>query len=138
MKGKSSCKLNWYGEDVKKAIDGTIEQKLDILGPVLVEKVRDKISQRGTGREYKIFGKIHIASAPGQPPVIMTGDLHGSIGHEVQKALFLINLLIGSWSDHAVAMEFGKDATEARPWLGVTLKENTAMIEKFLQTGWFV
>jgi len=138
MKGKSGCKLNWYGEEVKRAIDGTIEQKLDILGPVLVEKVRDKISQRGTGREYKIFGKIHVASAPGQPPVIMTGDLHGSIGHEVTKALFLINLLIGSWSDHAVAMEFGKDNVAARPWLGVTLKENTAMIEKFLQTGWFV
>lgn len=137
MKENSSARLEWYGEDVKRAIEGTIEQKLDILGPVLVDKIRTVLSQKGTGRVYKIGKKIHVASAPGKPPVIMTGDLHGSIGHAVTKALLIINLILGSWSDHAVAMEFGKDATEARPWLGVTLEENTAMIEKFLQTGWF-
>lgn len=138
MKGKSSAKLEWYGEEVKRVIDGTIRQKLDILGPVLVEKVRTVLSQKGTGRVYKTGGTVHVASAPGRPPVIWHGDLHGSIGHEVTKALFIINLIIGSWSDHAVAMEFGTKNVEARPWLGVTLKENTAMIDKFLQTGWFV
>jgi hypothetical protein len=35
-------------------------------------------------------------------------------------------------------MEFGMKNVAARPWLGVTLKNNVAMIEKYLQTGWFV
>jgi len=138
MKEKSGAKLDWYGEDVKKAINGTIEEKLDILGPALVEKIRTVLSQKGTGRIYKIGTKIHQASEPGRPPVIMYGDLHGSIGHEIRKALLITNLIIGSWSDHAVAMEFGKKNVAARPWLGVTLKANEKFIENFLQTGWFL
>lgn len=138
MNEKSGAKLDWYGEDVKKAIDGTLEEKLDILGEALKDKIQAVLSQKGTGRIYKIGTKIHQASEPGRPPVIMYGDLHGSIGHEIRKALLITNLIMGSWSDHAVAMEFGKDNVKARPWLGVTLRENQEFIEKFLQTGWFV
>jgi hypothetical protein len=71
MKEKAEAKLEWYGENVKKAIDGTLQEKLDILGPVLVDKIRTVLSQKGTGRIYKIGTKVHQASEPGRPPVIM-------------------------------------------------------------------
>lgn len=137
MNEKLGAKLDWYGENVKKAINGTLEEKLDILGEALTNKIRTVLSQKGTGRIYKIGTKIHQASAPGRPPAIMYGDLHGSIGHDVEKKSLVTNLIVGSWSDHAIPMEFGTKNVAPRPWLGVTLRENQNFIEKFLQTGWF-
>lgn len=43
------------------------------------------ITSRPSGRLYRRFGKIHIASAPGEPPAIDTGRLVNSL------SLFKVN-----------------------------------------------
>lgn len=57
-------------------------------GAHLEKALKRKLSQSGSGREYKTGRKgkryaIHRASAPGQPPAVDTGRLRSSITHNV-------------------------------------------------------
>ena len=57
-------------------------------GAHLEGKLKRKLSEPGTGREYRTGKKgsryrFHRASAPGQPPAIDTGRSRGSITHNI-------------------------------------------------------
>lgn len=43
--------------------------------------IKKKLTGRRTGRVYIIDGRRHVASAPGEPPATLYGDLRKSITH---------------------------------------------------------
>ncbi|MBA7583422.1 hypothetical protein ES708_25365 [subsurface metagenome] len=137
MNGKSEFKFEWKGDEVEGVMNRISHTRLDDLGHLLVREIREAISQLGTGRAYKRKGKVHVASAPGKPPVIWYGGLHGSIFfmEAVSGPIFFMhvgtNLEYGKW------LEFGTENMAARPWLGVTLEKSRGMIKKFLEEEWF-
>ncbi len=140
MKGKSEAKLTWKGKDVSDAINRVSNGRLNDLGHLLVREIREVISQAGTGKVYKRKGKIHVASAPGKPPVIWYGGLHGSIFFIVTEAGPVFLMHVGTGGDigeYGKCLEFGTENMAARPWLGVTLEQSRAMIKKFLEEEWF-
>jgi len=140
LKGKSEAKLIWKGKDVSNAINRVSNDRLNDLGHLLVREIREVISQKGTGRVYKRKGKIHVASAPGKPPVIWYGGLHGSIFFIVTEAGPVFLMHVGTGGDigeYGKCLEFGTEKMAARPWLGVTLERSRAMIKKFLEEEWF-
>jgi len=137
---KSEFKFEWKGKDVSDAINRVSNSRLDDLGHLLVREIRETISQKGTGRAYKRKGKVHVASAPGKPPVIWYGGLHGSIFFIVTEAgpVFLMHVGTGGEiGEYGKCLEFGTENMAARPWLGVTLEQSRAMIKKFLEEEWF-
>ncbi|MBA7564893.1 hypothetical protein ES708_06562 [subsurface metagenome] len=140
LNGKSEAKLIWKGKDVSDAINRISNDRLNDLGHLLVREIREVISQKGTGRAYKRKGKVHVASAPGKPPVIWYGGLHGSIFFIVTEAgpVFLMHVGTGGEiGEYGKCLEFGTEKMAARPWLGVTLEQSRAMIKKFLEEEWF-
>ncbi len=122
------------------AINRVSNDRLNDLGHLLVREIREVISQKGTGRVYKRKGKIHVASAPGKPPVIWYGGLHGSIFFIVTESGNVFFMHVGTGGEigeYGKCLEFGTENMAARPWLGVTLEQSRAMIKKFLEEEWF-
>jgi len=140
LNGKHDFKLVWKGKEVSDALNRVSNDRLNDLGDLLKRKIQDTISQAGTGRVYKRRGKVHVASAPGKPPVIWWGGLHGSIFYIVAEAGQVFLMHIGTGGDigeYGKCLEFGTKNMAARPWLGVTLEQSRAMIKKFLEEEWF-
>ena len=138
MRGKSEAKLIWKGKDVSDAINRVSNDRLNDLGHLLVREIREVISQKGTGKVYKRRGRVHVASAPGRPPVIWYGGLHGSIFFIVTEAGPVFLMHVGTNLEYGKQLEFGtREHVAARPWLGVTLERARKMIKKFLEEEWF-
>lgn len=80
------------------------EAPLRFAGLALVREVVLTLSRPGTGRLYpRGGGKVHRASAPGEPPAADTGELRGSIGMEIAGTV----LRVGSGLAKAEGLEFG-------------------------------
>ena len=138
--GKSDFRLEWYGEKISKEINRVSNDRLNNLGHLLVREIRETISKQGTGRVYKRKGRIHVASAPGKPPVIWYGGLHGSIFFIVTEVGQVFLMHVGTGGDigeYGKCLEFGTEKMAARPWLGITLENSREMIKKFLEKEWF-
>ena len=138
---KHEFKLTWKGKEISDAINRVSNARLDDLGHLLVKEIRKTISQKGTGKKYvSPTGRVHVASAPGKPPVIWHGGLHGSIFFIVTETgnVFLMHVGTGGKiGEYGKCLEFGTENMAARPWLGVTLEQSRPMIKKFLEEEWF-
>ena len=91
---------------------------LDVAPEIEREVVRLIKSPPKTGRLYSFGGRIHQASAPGEAPADLTGQLAESVGSEVTSPT---QLVIGDdvSAPHGRWMEFGTDdgRIAARPHL---------------------
>src|SRR5690554_2285919 len=47
-------------------------------------EVKKTLTGARSGRSYRVSkkGAVHIASAPGEPPAVLFGNLRNSVGHE--------------------------------------------------------
>jgi len=141
LKGKNEFKLTWKGKEVSDALNRVSNDRLNELGDLLKREIQETISQAGTGKKYVTSrGRVHIASAPGKPPVIWHSGLHGSIFFIVTEAgpVFLMHVGTGGKiGEYGKCLEFGTKNMAARPWLGVTLENSRPIIKKFLEEEWF-
>jgi len=131
-------------------VDTASRDALWAAGAYLEGALKQKLSQAGTGREYKTGFKgerhaTHRASVAGQPPAPDTGRLRASITHTVNKAIStpytfrtgsgVTNLpdpgggkgmakgLVGTNVEYGAYLEFGTSRMAARPWLYSTIAE---------------
>lgn len=88
-----------------REIAGNIEAEMKIL-----------MTGVKTGREYKRKGRIHIASAAGEPPAVDTSFLIGSIDVP-QASLTDTSATVVIAAEYAEALEFGTDRMAARPFV---------------------
>ena len=77
---------------------------LDVAPEIEKEVIRRIKSPPKTGRYYLIGGRIHQASAPGESPADLTGELADSVGSEVSSPT---QLIIGDRAEHGRWMELG-------------------------------
>ncbi|GAI74745.1 unnamed protein product, partial [marine sediment metagenome] len=86
-------KFKWYGKEVNDAVAKRLIGAIKV-GCYLVEGDAKESMKPGSGKEYKRKGKIHTASAPGQPPA---GYIHISnpiiLNPEYLFLPFLVNCL---------------------------------------------
>ena len=72
---------------VQKAVDATSEDVMAVAGMILEADLKKKVSvpPPRSGNEYERQGgkKMHVASAPGEPPAVDTGRLRASISFDV-------------------------------------------------------
>lgn len=85
----------------------------------------------GHGRTYIIHNKIHRASAPGEPPAVLTGRLRSSIASDLKKN----SVKIGTNVEYAKWLEFGTSRMEARPFLRPALERNRREIPRIFKEG---
>lgn len=90
---------------LREAVDENVATAaVRLAGLELVRAAKLQLSKPGTGREYRRKGgKVHKASAPGQPPAVDTGALRNSIGMGVVGGV----VRVGSGLAKAPLLEFG-------------------------------
>ncbi len=83
---------------------------------VLVDLIKQILSQGGTGRIYKRRGGVHQASAPGEPPAPDTGNLRNAIGFQI-IAPGRVGIGVEAGASYWRFLEFGTRFIDPRPFL---------------------
>ena len=105
--------FKWYGKSVSDAVAKKLLDAIKV-SCYLVETDAKESMKPGTGREYKRKGKIHKASAPGEPPAVDTGRLRGSIS--------------SNWTGSGMAKGKVKSPAKAEDGVGQPTKELTGVV----------
>lgn len=110
-------KIKWFGQ---KVFTLATQANVDAMRKAALMVERDtkrSFSKIGSGRVYKKGKKIHIASAPGQPPAIDTGNLRASIQNKVGVRGLNVIGEVGSDMPYSLYLELGTRTMAKRPYL---------------------
>ncbi len=124
-------KLVWNEAKIRKKLEAELGRRLDAVGVIVTNHVREMISIEGAGvgkRGKLIFGAN--PSAPGSPPHKQTGRLAASMAWERNGLV----VRIGTNVVYARALEMGFTARglAPRPFLLRGLNESRERIERIL------
>ena len=148
--------VEWYGKEVKIEVDKGALGAIKSACIMVQRDVKQSMKHVGGGREYpRPGGKIHKASAPGEPPVIDYGRLVGSIsinwkdsGMEFGKVMGKAKTddgigqpdkdltgYIGTRVEYAKDLEMGNAERnlKPRPYLRPSLERNRSKIKDFFK-----
>lgn len=102
-------------KDMPNATDRGIRSSFYWSGKGLVKRANRMIlDPPKTGKVYRINGRNHRASAPGEAPANLTGTLRRSIDFEVRGSM---NMTFGANAPYAKYLEDGTEKMKARPYL---------------------
>ena len=98
--------LEGMGEDILQELKAKGDGLMMDAALVAVSTVKQTLTGARSGRTYKVSktGKLHVASAPGEPPAILNDALRGSVWFTDPK-----------WEGWEIGFEFG-------PGLGTSIK----------------
>ena len=108
------------------------------VSPMIVRDARRRITEPPkTGRLYFRNGSIHQASAPGESPANLTGDLRDSIYAETTSPYRLQLIADENYAPHAIWMEFGTEdgRIAPRPFIRPTGKAMAREVVQAIQRG---
>lgn len=97
--------LDGMGDEILRGLRGRAELAVDRGARHLVNAVKRTLTGRRTGRRYRVSrtGRMHQASAPGEPPAVLYGRLRNSITQTAPQ-----------WDGNAVSVEVGTNVVYAR------------------------
>ena len=149
--------VKWYGDKLVSKMEKLQVQALKACGALLEREI--KLSMKpGTGNEYVRGGKIHRASAPGQPPAVDTGRLRASITYnwsgsgrgrapiqnpsketksndgvgEPAASRHEVVVVVGTNVKYGRDLELGTTKIKPRPYLRPALENNRARLERII------
>ena len=138
--------IKWRGKQVFTRATEVNIIAMKKAGFVVERSVKHLLSKKGTGRTYKRGKKIHIASAPGQPPAVDTGILRASIFTDVSIKQDNVIGRVGPDVEHIAAgtsvgtdvnyglyLELGTRRMAARPFLRPGLAKSAAQIVRIFR-----
>lgn len=120
------------------ALDNIAGQRMTEACIHVQNKTKEKLSGKRTGRVYRVPGtnRTYTASAPGEPPAVMTGQLRTSIKYRIVGDMKVTGE-VGSELKKAVELEFGTERIKPRPFLRPTFQEELPKIKNILSRRWF-
>jgi HK97 gp10 family phage protein len=134
---------------VRRVIMDPIEKNLIAIGYQMENEIKMSFTT-GSGREYKRGGKIHVASAPGDPPAVDTGRLRASIstnwsgggerGEDQvgdpggERGGDVFKVVVGTNVKYAPFLEFGTSRMAARPFIRPIFEKYAANIIRYLSS----
>jgi hypothetical protein len=103
---------------------------------VLLNSFRKTVGGRGTGRTYRRGkrGRVHQASAPGQPPARDYGDYVNSFDFSVEETADEVRGHVGSrmWATRGIHLELGTSRMRPRPHVDQSINAARAGVEQAL------
>jgi len=113
---------NWHYNYVAMAgfrakMEKELEDRLEKAATYAETAVKMALSQPGGGHLYG----SHRSSAPGQPPTVWTGQLRGSITHQLVRTGHFLQAIVGTNVLYAILLEYGTSKMAPRPFLRVTI-----------------
>lgn len=113
--------FRWNGEELMRKMRVPARDMLLGLVRDYERILQESFRGQKTGRLYRVSktGPLHQASAPGEPPAILTGRLRQSVVFELTERGDGIEAVIGSSvKDYPAMLEFGTSRMEPRPaWI---------------------
>jgi HK97 gp10 family phage protein len=116
-------------KQIKVNVDEISRSVFMKIGDLLTNNSIAKQKAPKHGRVYRIQGREHIASAPGEAPAIRSGKLLSTTRYEIQGNDLVFGAGDGSM-EYASYLETGTQKMEQRPYLMSTVNENIKNIEK--------
>jgi len=104
----------------RRGLRAAVSECAYLAASYLVDRIKDNILESTpAGRIYIIRGVWHQASAPGQPPAVLTGDLlkgffvRAAFGYREKVA----TAYIGNHVPYAIYLEYGTYKMAPRPYV---------------------
>lgn len=98
--------LKWYGNEARADVLSMFMKNSAKAGIHMQSQITQELTKVGTGKVYKVSktGADHVASAPGEPPAVLTGHLSKSVMVEKDNE----NVYVGvKGVPYAKRLEFG-------------------------------
>jgi len=133
---RKNRKVFLHIKDIKKRSEQSIRLAFYKIGKELTREARQTIILGPkTGRLYRIKGRRnqHRASAPGEPPANLTGNLQKSINFIVRGSS---EMIFGAGSEdapYARRLELGDDIISKRPYLIRAIDEKEKQTDRFFE-----
>lgn len=77
--------------------------------------------------------RVHVASAPGEPPATDTGFLASHVYKDIEDSG--LTGIVESRASYSASLEFGTSKTAARPFMQPALEKNRNKIRRLFQRG---
>lgn len=97
--------------------EGPVGRDLLRRGIQVERRVQQMIHMHGTGRVYVRRGRVHQASAPGEPPASDTGLYAATIGQQLERDAQGLIEKVGTNDKRGPWLELGTRRMAARPHL---------------------
>lgn len=138
MSTRSSCKVNIPVDGIVRGIEAEASRKALKVCHVFRNQVVKNLTGKRSGRKYRVPGtkREYTASAPGEYPAVMTGQLRASIKFLVQMAPGNVFAIVGSNVLHGIYLEGSQEAPGIRPWLWRSYLEVKEKIEAICREPW--
>jgi len=112
-------------------LDAELKDRLEDAGAFAETAIKQVLSLPGGGHMYG----SHRASAPGQAPTVLTGDLRASITHTVIKIGLFLTAIVGTDKEYAPMLEFGTSRMSPRPFMRVTVARIQPILWRIMAGG---
>lgn len=132
-------RVTFFSKELALLVDARTRVAMEAVVLLTEQKVKTLMSEspRG-GRSYRVGkrrkgkgrGRIHKASAPGEPPAVRTGRLITSVRSAIQRKSDGIQGLIGTNVKYATFLEEGTRLMKPRPVWRRALKELEGDIQR--------
>lgn len=119
--------MAFFRADMKQELSDRLED----AGAYAENAVKIALSMPGGGHLYG----SHRASAPGQAPSVLTGDLRASITHSVVTLGLFLTAIIGTDKDYAPLLEYGTSRMAPRPFMRVTVAKIKPILWQIMAGG---
>jgi HK97 gp10 family phage protein len=109
--------------------------KAALAGAYVLEGfVKQSMNEGHHGRIYRRGGRVHQASAPGEPPAIDFGNLLNSINSELVEASAEFAVAeVGTNAEYAPPLEYGTATMAARPFMRPATDEHEGEIAEAMR-----
>lgn len=148
--------LEGMGEEMLRELKPKATKLMWDAGTRFQAELKTKLSGKRTGRTYRVSktGRLHVASAPGEPPAVRLGALRNSMGFSKPKwERWMIAMEVGSGlgigqekgspaEAYARRLEFGGISFHpwpikiaARPYMAPTAQKMDPIIQRIFEAG---
>ena len=114
--------------ELSRRIPGATQFLAERFAHRIARTAKDSMTGSHSGRLYVRAGKIHQASAPGEPPAIDTSNLSNSIQVESTRT----GAIVYSTAEYAAYLEFGTSHMGARPFFAPAVEQEAPRFERDL------
>ena len=114
---------------LKDARRGILKELIIGANNIRNEAILSMKNSPPTGKRYKRGSKWHIASSPGNPPRVDTGNLIGSIIMDARHNEVEVGSIITD-PPYPIYLEEGTDKMAPRPWLEPAFDKNKGKIQR--------
>jgi len=135
----ATIKLKLNLTKLANEMDKASKDKMKEAVNELRNTVLTTLSGPRSGRTYRVPGtkKTYTASAPGQPPAQVTGDLRKSVKGSVEGSGMAVHGKVKASAKHALPLEFGTKNMAPRPFMKPSFDKSLDAIRRILTRTWF-